>query len=118
MFVQCGKVQGLDRLLGFKSSKELPCCLGLFHDKMTYFACHGDDMLRQYLFRWGVAQRAGNQVERAMPGFHVQNSLTFSLRNIWINKISGSPINALGSSPVIALISAIPSPSDFALPAQ
>src|SRR5450830_936715 len=111
-------MQRLDRLFRFKRGKKLSCCFGVFHDEMTQFASHGYDVLRQDLFGEGVAQRAWNQVERAQLGRHNQNRRTFSRRSIWINKISGRPISAFGSSPVILLISAIPSPSDFALPAQ
>jgi hypothetical protein len=66
-----------------------------------------------------LAQGHRDQVEvPARHGVAAHGSCTPAVRSMRARAISGRPISAVGSSPRIASSSAMPRPSDLALPAQ
>ncbi len=66
-----------------------------------------------------LAERDGHEVEAAAlrPGL-AHGSATPAARSMRESAISGRPISAVGSSPLIASSRVMPRPSDLALPAQ
>lgn len=113
-------MHGLDGVFRFQRREELACGLGLLDHEILQSARDGDDMLGQDLRRRRVSQSAGDEIEGAClsSGHILQYKRMFSRRSISVSKINGKPIKAFGSSPRMLLISAMPKPSDLALPAQ
>ena len=94
--------------------------LGVFGDEVLQRAHPLLHVLRDHRRKRAVAQRGRNEKQRA--GGHGQRgfykTLTPCAASISVSAISGSPIRALGSSPRISAMSAMPRPSQRALPAQ